>query len=68
VDNGHFLMNAADLDAYLLKASAPIEDRVNRLLPLHMALQASTVLSRALKLVEHELETLTRYFFFDFFS
>uniref|UniRef100_A0A915D5X0 Uncharacterized protein n=1 Tax=Ditylenchus dipsaci TaxID=166011 RepID=A0A915D5X0_9BILA len=49
-----FLPNATDLDPFLLHNSANLDERIERLIPIHLALQSIIMINQFVQLAPHE--------------
>lgn len=49
-----FISNASDLEPFFLHSSAPVEDRIDQLMPLYLALQSILMIEKFVCLTPHK--------------
>nr|CAD2153647.1 unnamed protein product [Meloidogyne enterolobii] len=57
---GQYLPNSSDLDSFFLPSMASLESTIERLLPLHFALQSMIMIEGYVRLPKHEIANLAK--------
>lgn len=58
--HNEFLTSNVDLEPYFLNSLTPIEDRINNLIPIYLALQSMIMIEKFVRLAPHEKPNMAK--------